>query len=366
MAANTITYYDDEGRPYTFDKDTGKLISSPNANDSTNKTGVEDLNPKRDVWKGGGRTQNWAAPQFTQHYGNYTGMFPSMGQQVGQALFGTIQPKPYLPSWFQETLPPRLNSKVNMQSYYGNNPALANQFPGGMANLPGGVQPGGNVNPQSGVPGAFSRTTMGNPYPLNAGLEFGRPEGGPPVTHSTNPFIGGYEGLTGYNPVAQPTTNPGGGTWTTPPPQPLFGTPTTSPTTTPNAPGFNPAPYTPPTNPNAPYYDPGPPRTFTPVPPPKPPEAPNPPGYVPPPRNIPPLPEYRPGLEPVTRYPVNPVKPGGQLTATPLPGYTPPPPPTTWGTPRGAPSPYDLYMGGTPPTADAQMINSLMSLFRAR
>jgi hypothetical protein len=191
------------GRPVNVDATGTRLDTqdSPNVTD-TNK------DPNRpEAWKGGRRDDAWMPPQFKQTYGNYTGLFPSMGQQVGQALYGSIQPQNYLPSWFQGTLPPRLNAPVKMQSYYGNNPALANQFPGGASQQPFGIQPTGNPNPPSGVPGSFSRTTMGNPYPLNQAIQYGR-SNVPQVTHATNPFIGAYAGLSGYNPGQQQVGQP--------------------------------------------------------------------------------------------------------------------------------------------------------------
>jgi hypothetical protein len=221
--ANTVTYYDNEGNPYTFDTTSGKMVSG-GVNSDINKTDTNKDPNRPEAWKGGQQGGPWLPPTFKQTYGNYTGLFPSMGQQVGQALFGSIQPQNYLPSWFQGTLPPRLNAPVKMQSYYGNNPALANQFPGGSSGQPFGIQPTGNPNPPSGVPGSFSRTTMGNPYPLNQAIQYGR-SNVPQVTHATNPFIGAYAGLSGYNPgqqqVGQPApvipklSSPGG---TQPPP----------------------------------------------------------------------------------------------------------------------------------------------------
>jgi len=226
-------YEDDRGR--LTDIDTHTVLSESFSTNTTNT----DLDPNRkDVWKGGRRDDAWMPPQFKQTYGNYTGLFPSMGQQVGQALFGSIQPQNYLPSWFQGTLPPRLNAPVKMQSYYGNNPALANQFPGGGlggSTSPFGIQPTGNPNPPSGVPGSFSRTTMGNPYPLNQAIQYGR-SNVPQVTHATNPFIGAYAGLSGYNPGQQQVGQPpsviprlSSPTPTTPPPDPFHPTPTTPP-----------------------------------------------------------------------------------------------------------------------------------------
>jgi hypothetical protein len=320
--ANTITYYDDAGNPYTFDKDSGKLISSPNANDSTNKTGADLSADRKVTWKGGPRSDSWMPPAFTQTYGNYTGLFPSMGQQVGQALFGSTQPKDYLPSWYQSMLPERQNHIVDVRKYFGNNPAMQTQ--------------------------QFGSRVMNNPYPLNGSILFGKANMAP-MTNQNNPYIGGYQGLTGYNPGQQQVGNPGGGTWSTP--NPLSGT---------SVRGGDPTgpPLPPP----------------TPMPPPKPPEAPNPPGYVAPPRPIPPLPTYRPGFEtpitqqpPVTRYPVAPIGTPVSIPEPPhsvvKPPYDPNAPAPTYGVPRLPPSGYNLYMGGTPPTADAQMINSILSLF---
>jgi len=163
--------------------------------DGTNNTGYT---PTTTLWRGGSRGDNWVPPAYLQTYGNYTGLFPSMGEQVGRALYGSIQGGAYQPVWTQNFLPPRLNATRDMSKY--------SPF-------------------QSGI------RQMTNPYPLNGKVNFTTPEVGG-VLNWSNPFIGPYSGL--YN---GPPGNGGGagpGTGTTP----IIGTggtggvpvPTTSPT----------------------------------------------------------------------------------------------------------------------------------------
>ena len=180
-----------------------------------NLTGAD---PNQVLWRGGSRgSDSWSAPAFLQSYGNYTGMFPSLGQQVGQSLYGSIQGQSYQPAWMQTQLPARQNVSFDMSKY--------SPF-------------------QSGT------RQVTNPYPLNGRVNLTTPNIGT-VQNWSNPFIGAYSGLTGFpgnGPGAGPGTGqtplptPGGtpGTIGTP------GTPIPTPTPTPN-PNPNPSPV--PTNP---------------------------------------------------------------------------------------------------------------------
>lgn len=122
-----------------------------------------DANRKPE-WLGASRAQQWIPPQFLQTYGNYTGMFPSLGQQVGQSLYGSIQAQGYQPPWMQTMLPSRQNNAWDYSRYSP-------------------FQSGGR--------------TMGNPYPLNGRVNLTTPNIGV-VQNWSNPFIGAYEGLTGF------------------------------------------------------------------------------------------------------------------------------------------------------------------------
>ena len=195
---------------------------------------ITGANPNVVRWQGASRgSPSWTPPSFTQTYGNYTGMFPSMGQQVGQALYGSIQAQNTQPAWMQTRLPSRQNSQVSMNKYSP-------------------FQSGGR--------------TMANPYPANGAVDLVTPKIGT-VSNRSNPFIGGYQGLGG-SPGAGPgtgiTPNPVGigdrpfgiPKRSTPSPNPNptnptggpYGQPYTPSTPSPN-PNPPPAPYTPPSNP---------------------------------------------------------------------------------------------------------------------
>lgn len=147
--------------------------------------GQPGATPNADKWKLGARPNGgqWSPPEFLQTYGNYTGLFPSLGQQVGQSLNASIQAQPYTPSWTQRYLPPRQNSQVQMGKY---SPfQLGTDAQGGT--MIGGPNMGGR--------------TMGNPFPLNGKVPLGQPNIGT-VSNATNPFIGGYQGLGGFQGAA--------------------------------------------------------------------------------------------------------------------------------------------------------------------
>lgn len=209
-----------------------------------NVTGV-NTDPAAAVWRGAQRPTEWIPPQFTQTYGNYTGLFPSMGQQVGQALWGSVQAQNYQPSWMQSILPARQNNNRDMSKY---------------------------------SPFQSGSRTMTNPYPLNGKVNLGDTRNIGNVSNAGNPFIGTYQGLGGspgggqtggdgltpmnwgtpgqpytppppgggtFNPPVQPGTTPGGTTGAQPnpfvEPAPGSNTPTTG------APSMGGTPYQPPT-----------------------------------------------------------------------------------------------------------------------
>lgn len=137
-------------------------------NPFANTTGA-NTDPAAAIWRGAQRTTEWMPPNFSQTYGNYTGLYPSLGQQVGQALWGSIQAQNYQPSWTQTMLPSRQNNTRDMSKYSP-------------------FQSGGR--------------TMANPYPLNGRLNLGDTRNIGNVSNAGNPFIGTYAGLGG---------SPGGG-----------------------------------------------------------------------------------------------------------------------------------------------------------
>lgn len=142
-------------------------INNEDLDSGRNITGA-NMDPAAALWRGAQRSTNWMPPEFLQTYGNYTGLFPSMGQQVGQALWGSVQAQNYQPAWMQTRLPSRQNNTVSMNKYSP-------------------FQAGGR--------------TMGNPYPLNGTVNLTTPNIGY-VNKAGNPFIGMYQGLGGM---------PGGG-----------------------------------------------------------------------------------------------------------------------------------------------------------
>ena len=166
----------------------------------SNPSGLPNIQLGQTLWRGGQRSNQWSPQQFTQTYGNYTGMYPSLGQQVGQALQGSIQSEYMRPAWAQSVLPPRADRVQDMGAY--------NQL---LYSKPDPIRGGYSPNPNR-------LRQVGNPYPLNGALPqdqrmIGR------VSTANNPFIGAYQGLTGY-PGGQ--VQPGGG-----PPTTIGGPPTT-------------------------------------------------------------------------------------------------------------------------------------------
>lgn len=212
---------------------------------TSNWTGA-NTDPAAAVWRGAQRPTEWMPPQFTQTYGNYTGLFPSMGQQVGQSLWGSIQAQNYQPSWMQSVLPSRQNNNRDMSKY---------------------------------SPFQSGSRTMSNPYPLNGKINLGDTRNIGNVSNAGNPFIGMYEGLggspgggqtggngltpMGWGTPGQPYTPPPGGGTFNPPVQPPTGNtqppntqqppnPFTEPapgsnTPTTGAPSMGGTPYQPPT-----------------------------------------------------------------------------------------------------------------------
>lgn len=173
-------------------------------------------------WKGGKRSLPWQPPEFLQNYGNYTGMFPSMGQQVGQSLYGSIQGQNYQPAWMQTQLPPRLQRSRNMGMY--------SPFQSGLRD-------------------------MTNPYPLNGKVNLTTPNIGP-VSNASNPFIGAYQGLTGFPGNGPNVPPPPGGTGLPPPPGGTGTPPPPGGTGLPPAPGGTGTPPTVPTPATNPYNKP--------------------------------------------------------------------------------------------------------------
>lgn len=183
--------------------------------DGPNISGIPGITLGLPLWKGGQRSQQWSPADFLQTYGNYTGLFPSLGQQVGQALHGSIQAQQFTPAWAQAIMPPRQNNNQRMSGYY--------------PSLTGPNQPTGS-------------RTLGNPFPLNANVQRDQRQIGY-VNHAGNPFVGLYEGLTGWpgnGPPAPPAPpagpppggNPGGApTGPQPVARPPFGAPTAPPAT---------------------------------------------------------------------------------------------------------------------------------------
>lgn len=175
-----------------------------------NITGV-NTNPAAAVWRGAQRPTEWQPPTYQQTYGNYTGLFPSMGQQVGQALWGSVQAQNYQPSWMQTMLPSRQNNNRDMSKY---------------------------------SPFQSGSRTMSNPYPLNGAINLSDTRNIGNVTNAGNPFIGTYSGLggspgggatggNGLTPMNWGTT----GQTTQPPPAGTFNPPVTGGTTNTPTPG---------------------------------------------------------------------------------------------------------------------------------
>jgi hypothetical protein len=145
-----------------------------------------NTNPAAAIWKGAQRPEQWQPPEFLQTYGNYTGLFPSMGQQVGQSLYGSIQARPYSPAWMQTMLPPRQSRITDYAKY--------SPFQTGMR-------------------------AMNNPYPLNGKVDITTPRIGQ-VDFAGNPFIGTYTGLGGTPGGGSGGGGGGGGGGGPPPPNP--------------------------------------------------------------------------------------------------------------------------------------------------
>lgn len=184
----------------------GNNVSNPvnpyPAGSPLNPDGTTPYGPTTATWKGGQRPNQWTPPDFLQTYGNYTGMFPSMGQQVGQALYGSIQAQPSMPAWAQSVLPPMQHSTFNMANY---------------------------------APGLLQGTReVGNTYPLNGTVNL-QPQKIGYVSNAGNPFIGAYQGLTGYPGNGPATGSPGTGTTQPPATQPPASPP---PGTNPNLPNL--------------------------------------------------------------------------------------------------------------------------------
>lgn len=163
----TKSYFGGDGGSWPTNPDGSPMTSEQLAATGANVTGA-NTDPAAALWRGAQRSTNWMPPEFLQTYGNYTGLFPSMGQQVGQALWGSVQAQNYQPAWMQTRLPSRQNNTVSMNKYSP-------------------FQAGGR--------------TMGNPYPLNGTVNLTTPNIGS-VNKAVNPFIGMYQGLGGM---------PGGG-----------------------------------------------------------------------------------------------------------------------------------------------------------
>ena len=70
----------------------------------------------------GGPNGPWNLPQFSQGMGNYAPQFPGLGQQIGQALQGSVQAGQFQYPWMQNFLPGRQSGQRNMAAY---NPFLS-------------------------------------------------------------------------------------------------------------------------------------------------------------------------------------------------------------------------------------------------
>ena len=165
----------------------------------SNTTGAK-FNPAA-VWIGANRPGSWQPPQYRQTYGNYTAPFPSLGQQVGQSLYGSIQAQPYTPAWYQSVLPPHPSSTqvIDRANYNWMLGQVGDPVHGGF----------------TARPAASRQMQIGTPYVMNGRVPQDQRNIGY-VSQAGNPFIGAYAGLTGYpgsgggNTKPTGTSNPGG------------------------------------------------------------------------------------------------------------------------------------------------------------
>ena len=162
------------------------------------------------LWRGGQRSEQWGPTPFNQSYGNYTGMYPSLAQQVGQALFGSVQSQSFTPQWAQSVLPPRQSNVIDRAHY--------NML---LGQVPDPVRGGYTARPA-----ASRQLQISSPYVMNGRVPADQRMAGV-VNNAGNPFIGSYPGLTGGGPPV--VTPPVGKPPSTPNPGPPSGPGQTSP-----------------------------------------------------------------------------------------------------------------------------------------